>query len=333
MKNNKNLKIIFIFFGVLVLFLSLTYLIYVTWIKEMSYTQTIDTDFEDGIFNQTIVKGTEIDSMIELVDMPFLQFKEPRDLKEREKIFVKQEKVRRKIGRRNITELTSKELQKIEEIKDWHYALKNPFFKLTELTSKYLERSRIAFDHLTFEATIMLKFNEEGDRLLEEITARNVNRPMAIYIDDVLISAPVIREKITGGEAMISNGLTTEEASELVRKLNAIVSPFSGTFISLPIDTGQNSNFTTLDFTIIEPVNTDIKFQLRTAPTQIELEEAIWYGPTGNYDFYTIKGTEINIIHDGYRWIQYKVFFNTADARVTPSLLDITINFRRNFPF
>jgi len=101
----------------------------------------------------------------------------------------------------------------------------------------------------------------------------------------------------------------------------------SGTFISSAIDTGQSSNFTTLTFTISEPTNTDLKFQLRTASTSADLSPATWYGPTGTDDYYTTTDTAINSVHDGHRWIQYKAYFLTTDTSVTPTLSDITINY------
>ncbi|MCI2426101.1 hypothetical protein LM597_01570, partial [Candidatus Acetothermia bacterium] len=102
----------------------------------------------------------------------------------------------------------------------------------------------------------------------------------------------------------------------------------SGTFISSAIDTGQHSDFTTLDFTILEPTGADLKFQLRTATTEAGLAIAIWRGPTGTTDFYIISGTAINPVHDGHRWIQYKAFFSTTITSVSPTLADITINYQ-----
>jgi hypothetical protein len=102
----------------------------------------------------------------------------------------------------------------------------------------------------------------------------------------------------------------------------------SGTFISSAIDTGQsNPDYTILNFNITKPANTDLKFRLRSAPTQGGLASATWYGPTGTNDYYTTSGTAINSVHYGHRWIQYQAYFSTTDNSVTPSLEDITINY------
>jgi protein-export membrane protein SecD len=94
-------------------------------------------------------------------------------------------------------------------------------FQSTPLTGRYLERAELNFDQRTYEPLVSIEFNEEGSKLFEEITARNVGKPLAIYIDDFLISAPIVREKITGGKAQITGKFTVEEAKELARNLNA----------------------------------------------------------------------------------------------------------------
>ncbi len=94
-------------------------------------------------------------------------------------------------------------------------------FQPTPLTGKYLVGADLSFDQRTMEPIVLLRFNNEGAKLFEEITARNVGKPVAIYIDNVLISAPVVREKITGGRAQITGKFTVQEAKELVRNLNA----------------------------------------------------------------------------------------------------------------
>jgi protein-export membrane protein SecD len=55
---------------------------------------------------------------------------------------------------------------------------------------------------------------------------------LAIYIDQVLISAPVVQETISGGKAQITGQFTIEEAQELARNLNAGALPLPITLIS-----------------------------------------------------------------------------------------------------
>jgi len=102
----------------------------------------------------------------------------------------------------------------------------------------------------------------------------------------------------------------------------------AGTFVSSPIDAGQNSIFTTLGFSANVPAGTSIKFQLRSAATQAGLASAIWYGPTGTGDYYTSNGQSINPLHTGHRWIQYKAFLATTDTSKTPALESVTVNWQ-----
>lgn len=93
-------------------------------------------------------------------------------------------------------------------------------YEPTGLTGSQLERSRLIFDQVSGQPTIALDFNSDGRELLSEITGNNVGRIMAIFLDGVLISDPVIQTEINDGQAVITGAYTAEEARELVRNLN-----------------------------------------------------------------------------------------------------------------
>jgi len=174
----------------------------------------------------------DINEAIRIIgETPFLQFKEERTEEEREEILNKQEEIKRVIGK-EFEAITPEDFQKIQIIENWQLAFENPFFKATLLTGKYLERSEVGFGHPVPEPIISLQFNEEGARIFEEITSRNIEKPIAIYIDREMVSAPVVQEKITGGRAQISGDFTIEEARELSRNLNAGALPVPITLIS-----------------------------------------------------------------------------------------------------
>jgi len=65
------------------------------------------------------------------------------------------------------------------------------------------------------------RFNGRGTRRFAHITAENVGRPFAIVLDDKVVSAPVIREPITGGSGQISGNFTLEEANSVAMLLRA----------------------------------------------------------------------------------------------------------------
>ncbi|PKM91036.1 hypothetical protein CVU82_04400 [Candidatus Falkowbacteria bacterium HGW-Falkowbacteria-1] len=94
-------------------------------------------------------------------------------------------------------------------------------WKNTELSGKNLKRAVIQFDQNSNLPEVSLEFDDEGATFFEEITARNVGRPVAIYLDDYPISMPTVNEKISGGKAIISGNFSLEEAKELVQRLKA----------------------------------------------------------------------------------------------------------------
>ncbi|MCF7820028.1 MAG: protein translocase subunit SecD [Candidatus Pacebacteria bacterium] len=91
----------------------------------------------------------------------------------------------------------------------------------TKLSGKNLKRATIQFDPNDNSPQVSLEFDSEGSDLFAEITARNVGKPLAIFLDGYVISAPTVNEKITGGQAVINGRFTMEEAKLLVQRLNA----------------------------------------------------------------------------------------------------------------
>ena len=68
---------------------------------------------------------------------------------------------------------------------------------------------------------VSLEFNSEGARLFENATARLVGKQLAITLDNVVISAPVVQDRIAGGRAQITGRFTTDEAARLAIMLKA----------------------------------------------------------------------------------------------------------------
>lgn len=139
---------------------------------------------------------------------PFLEFKEPKPEEEVKKIEEKQK------------ETEGKTMEEIQKIPDWQVAFEDPF-QATGLTGKYLAKAELGFDQTTYNPVVLLQFNDEGAKIFEQLTEKNVEKPLAIYIDNVLISAPRVQEKISGGKAQISGNFTDKEARDLARNLNA----------------------------------------------------------------------------------------------------------------
>lgn len=102
----------------------------------------------------------------------------------------------------------------------------------TALTGQYLSRSTLQFDPTTNAPVIALQFNEQGAALFESITEQNIGKTVAIYLDGAIISAPVVNQKITGGEAIITGSFTANEAKVLVGRLNSGALPVPINLIS-----------------------------------------------------------------------------------------------------
>jgi len=95
-----------------------------------------------------------------------------------------------------------------------------PQFVSTDLTGKYLQKATLTFD-TNNAPTISLQFNDVGTKLFDQITKDNVGKVVAIYLDGAPISAPVVREEIPNGQAVISGSFTPTEARTLVGRLNS----------------------------------------------------------------------------------------------------------------
>ncbi len=92
-------------------------------------------------------------------------------------------------------------------------------WKETSLTGEHFVHADVAFNQM-YEPYVTIQFNDEGSELFTEITERNIDKPLAIFVGGDLISAPTVRTKISGGQAIIEGNFTIEEATELARDLN-----------------------------------------------------------------------------------------------------------------
>ena len=93
-------------------------------------------------------------------------------------------------------------------------------FEPTELTGRYLSKARVEFDPTTGAALVGLDFDSEGADLFAAITREHTGKILAIILDGVVISAPVIVDEISDGQAQITGQFSPEEAKQLVRDLN-----------------------------------------------------------------------------------------------------------------
>lgn len=91
----------------------------------------------------------------------------------------------------------------------------------TELTGKYFRRAEVGFEPRSNVPIILFEFNDAGTKMFADISTRLVGQPLGIFLDDQLLTAPIVREPITGGRGQITGRFTLEEARTLVIQLNA----------------------------------------------------------------------------------------------------------------
>jgi SecD/SecF fusion protein len=79
------------------------------------------------------------------------------------------------------------------------------------------------YDPVSGKPTVSMEMNRSGARTWEKLTGEShtKSRPIAILLDDVVYSAPIASEAITGGRSQISGNFTVEEAMDLANILKA----------------------------------------------------------------------------------------------------------------
>lgn len=73
---------------------------------------------------------------------------------------------------------------------------------------------------------IILNFNADGAFRFGEVTSKNVGRQLAIILDNILYSAPNIKQAITGGTAQITGDFSREDAETISKALVSGSVPF-----------------------------------------------------------------------------------------------------------
>jgi preprotein translocase subunit SecD len=91
----------------------------------------------------------------------------------------------------------------------------------TLMTGDALQDARVRFDQYNNLPYIFLRLKPVGAREFDRITAENVGKRLAIILDNNVYSAPVIKQRISGGEAVIEGSFTLDEAKDLAIVLRA----------------------------------------------------------------------------------------------------------------
>lgn len=112
-------------------------------------------------------------------------------------------------------ELEFKRPVMVSDVADW---------ESTGLTGKDLSKASLTTNSQNGQWVVGLEFNGEGAKKFADLTKELVGKPMAIFFNGELQSAPRVNEPITGGSAQITggdNGFSYDEAKKMVDLLNA----------------------------------------------------------------------------------------------------------------
>ena len=116
--------------------------------------------------------------------------------------------------------------------------------KRVVLSGDNLINAKPTLDNQTNEATVTFTLDRAGSKKFGRVTTNNVGKRLAIILDDKIISAPVVREAILGGNGVISGDFTFQTATDLALLLRSGALPAPLTIIeerTVGPDLGEDS--------------------------------------------------------------------------------------------
>jgi len=122
-----------------------------------------------------------------------------------------------------IARLQAGEVQRMEDqihLRFVFFSLMPSGWKDTPLDGKHFRSATVTLDPQSNIPVVQISFDDEGGRMFQELTKRNVNKRIAIFVGGQLISAPVVQNEISGGTAVITGSQNFEEAKKLAQDLN-----------------------------------------------------------------------------------------------------------------
>ncbi|MEK7562904.1 MAG: protein translocase subunit SecD [Patescibacteria group bacterium] len=113
-----------------------------------------------------------------------------------------------------------KSTEEIAYIRSIFFSLVPTGWKDTPLDGKNFRSATVSLDPVTNIPVVQITFDEEGGKLFQELTKRNIGKRLAIFVGGDLISAPVVQGEIAGGNAVITGSANFDEARLLAQDLN-----------------------------------------------------------------------------------------------------------------
>ena len=89
------------------------------------------------------------------------------------------------------------------------------------LEGDVIESAKDDFDHFTGRPVVTMQMNDDGAREWANLTKKNIGKPVAIVLDNLVYSAPNVNQEITGGNSQISGSFTVEDTKDLSNTLKS----------------------------------------------------------------------------------------------------------------
>jgi preprotein translocase subunit SecD len=142
------------------------------------------------------------------------------------------EKIRRMLDREEVRRVIPNDLQFVWSAKpsvfdDTRYFMLYAVKRTAELTGGVIVNARAQIDPSFNQPIVTMEMNSEGAREWARITGANINKRVAIVLDNAVFSDPVVRNKIIGGNSQIEGLDDLDEARllEIVLKAGALPAP------------------------------------------------------------------------------------------------------------
>jgi preprotein translocase subunit SecD len=104
------------------------------------------------------------------------------------------------------------------------------------LTGAHFKSAMVQIDQsstsLVRQPQVAIEFDSEGAKMFAQATQNNLKKPLAIFLDKNLVSAPTVQDAITDGKAVINGSFTLQEAKNLAIQLNAGALPVPISLVS-----------------------------------------------------------------------------------------------------
>jgi protein-export membrane protein SecD len=104
-------------------------------------------------------------------------------------------------------------------------------FKHGGVKDGHVKDAKQVFDDMTEEPVVAIRFDEVGKQQFAKLTTRSVDRPIAIVLDGRVLTAPIVREPITGGMVQIAGNMTIDDARQKADMIRAGYLPVSFTIV------------------------------------------------------------------------------------------------------